>query len=327
MALFTLCYGRVSTLDQNIELQISQFESIGYDQLFVEKVSGRRRDRPEFLKLTDKALELRSQGHQVRVYVIEFSRWARDTAYSLETLSTLDEAGVEVIETTTGQPLTLKTSAGLTSVGLKALMAHAYSLDLSERLKRSHAQRRQQQRPTGGPLPWGYLRSEDKSQFIPNPDEWAFCRVVIERFLEGETLTGLIRWLWHEHDIRRSAAGLKQWLINPVLRGHLRYKDGAVLYDVHEPLITEAEYRQIQQRLDLNRRLRGKNKGRIYAVPTIVHCAACGEQCSTCSNRLTRYFFCYRAVKRGEVLSCVFHCFRPLGLIDGGPSFILSRPL
>ncbi|NER82272.1 MAG: recombinase family protein [Leptolyngbya sp. SIO1D8] len=308
MALFRLSYGRVSSLDQNIELQVSQFESIGYDELYIEKISGRRRDRPEFKRLVARALELRSQGHDVAVYVIEWTRWARDTAFSLYSLEKLEKAGVVVIEATTQKPVTMMTAAGVLDAGVKSVMAHYYSIELSERLKRSYIDRRKRQRLMGGPLPWGYVKSTDKSRFIPSKD-WALCREVIERFLDGETLTGLVRWLWAEHRIKKSSAGLRRWLINPILRGHIQYIDGSILYNRHDPLISESEWSSVQYRLKLNRQLRGKNKGRIYAVPSeVVICSRCGGKASTCCNKLTRYFYCYRAAKRGDCPAPTTYC-------------------
>jgi hypothetical protein len=64
--------------------------------------------------------------------------------------------------------------------------------------------------------------------------------------------------------------------------------------------MSEAEYQAVLGRLELNRQLRGINKGRIYPVPTLVFCARCGERANTCSNKVTRYFYCYRACKRGD---------------------------
>jgi DNA invertase Pin-like site-specific DNA recombinase len=299
MALHRLAYGRVSTDQQNIELQIAQFEALGYDELFVEKISGRRRDRPEFAKLISRAIELRQQGHDVQVLVIEWSRWARDTVYSLETLDKLERAGVQVLETTTGQPLTMRDSSGLVNAGLKALMAHGYSLDLSDRLKRSYAQRRRQGKPMAGPVPWGYQRNEGNTQLIPSED-WALCRAVVERYLEGDTLTDLIRWLYEQHGIKKS--NLKRWLLNPALRGHIAYNGGEdLLYNQHQPLITEREYQAILKRTDENRRIWGANKGRFFAVPnSLVFCARCGSQVHSCHNQRRRYFYCWKARKRGD---------------------------
>jgi hypothetical protein len=46
-------YAKVSTLDQNLKLQIQAFRKAGCKKLFCEKVSGVRRERPEFQRMVD----------------------------------------------------------------------------------------------------------------------------------------------------------------------------------------------------------------------------------------------------------------------------------
>lgn len=44
-------YGRVSTRDQNLDLQEDALRGAGCDQIFMEKVSGTRKVRPELDRL------------------------------------------------------------------------------------------------------------------------------------------------------------------------------------------------------------------------------------------------------------------------------------
>lgn len=46
-------YARVSTLDQNHEVQIEALKKAGCDRIFAEKVSGKSRKRPELLKMLE----------------------------------------------------------------------------------------------------------------------------------------------------------------------------------------------------------------------------------------------------------------------------------
>ena len=300
MALWRLCYGRVSTSDQNIDLQITQFEALGYDEIFVEKLSGRKIDRPEFIRLADRALELRSQGHDVVVYVIEWTRWARRTWFALQQLERLEKSGCTIIEATTGQSVTMQTSDGALSVGMKSLLAEHYSLQLSERQKRSYQDKRSKGKPMSGAAPFGYARSPENSRFVPGK-EWGIGRELVEMFLGGASQYDLCRFLWSKYKIKRSPRGVKGWLRNPVLRGHIQYQDGTLLLNRHEPLITEAEYRAIQHRFKLSSQLRGFNKGKIYAVPTgMLRCFHCNRSLTTLCNRSHRYFFCKYARQRGD---------------------------
>jgi DNA invertase Pin-like site-specific DNA recombinase len=57
-----LAYCRASTNKQELDLQLHLLSQQGYDELFQEHISGRRRDRPEFERLVSRALELAGQG-------------------------------------------------------------------------------------------------------------------------------------------------------------------------------------------------------------------------------------------------------------------------
>ena len=291
MAHYQLCYGRVSSKDQNLDLQIQQFQQqVEFDELFTESLSGRRRDRPEFLRLVDRALELRQHRHQVTVWVVEWTRWARDTVWAMESLAQLEAAGVQVKELTTGQEITLQTASGLLTTGVKSLMAHYYSVELSERLQRANVQMRRQGKPVNGVPPFGYQRSADNSRFEPGPD-WGKAREAVDYYLEVGSL-GKLAAMMKSRGITRSRTAWRVWIKNPVLRGHLHYlKTDEWRYNAHPALISEDEYKRIEYWIDLNRQLRGNNQGRIHAVPPIVECV-CGCRCRPINRRSNRYFLC-----------------------------------
>lgn len=46
-------YARVSTLDQNLDLQMHALRKAGCKKIFREKVSGASRERPEFQRMLD----------------------------------------------------------------------------------------------------------------------------------------------------------------------------------------------------------------------------------------------------------------------------------
>jgi DNA invertase Pin-like site-specific DNA recombinase len=292
MAHYQLCYGRVSTEEQSLKLQIQQFQQqLEFDELFAENVSGRRRDRPEFLRMVDRALELRQQRHQVTVWVVEWTRWARDTVWAMESLAQLETSGVIVKELTTGQEITLQTASGLLTTGVKSLMAHYYSVELGERIGRATVQMRRQGRPMGGPAPFGYQRSSDCSRYEPGPD-WAKAREAVEFYLEHGNLTALLNHIGERYGLYKTRGGWRAWLRSAALRGHLHYaRTDEWRYNTHQALISEEEYQRIDYLIGLNRQLRGHNQGRVYPVPPIVSCV-CGTRCRTFVGRSHRYFTC-----------------------------------
>lgn len=306
MALYRLFYGRVSSKDQNLDLQLAQAREMDFDQVFAERITGRRADRPEFLAMVEAALALRQQGHQVECWVVEWTRWARNTVYALDKVRQLEAAGVVIMELTTRQPVSLSTASGLITTGTKSLMAEYYSAELSERLQRSMVQRRKHNRPIGSRITFGYQRTPDKSRLEPSAD-WRLAREMAERFIAGQSISSLVAWLWQEHGICRSRQGLWGWLRSPVIRGHIVYYTGSstvdIRYNQHPALVSEAEARQIDYRLDLNRQLRGANAtATVYAVPNLVWCSQCGRKANSHMNgtRRHRYFECDHAIRRGD---------------------------
>ena len=80
-------YARVSTVEQNLDLQIQALKKMGCKRIFREKVSGSSRERPEFQRMLD---QLR---HGDTVIVRRLDPLARSTRDLLETMETIREAG------------------------------------------------------------------------------------------------------------------------------------------------------------------------------------------------------------------------------------------
>lgn len=94
-------YARVSTQDQNLELQLDALSAAGCEKVFVEKASGAQRDRPE-LKAS---LEYMRDGDTLVVWKLD--RLARSIKQLIETVEGLETRGIgfrsvtEAIDTTT----------------------------------------------------------------------------------------------------------------------------------------------------------------------------------------------------------------------------------
>jgi DNA invertase Pin-like site-specific DNA recombinase len=80
-------YARVSTLEQNLDLQIRALKKSGCKRIFQEKVSSTGRKRLEFLRMLDQIRE----GDTIVVWKLD--RLARSTRELLETMETIGEAG------------------------------------------------------------------------------------------------------------------------------------------------------------------------------------------------------------------------------------------
>jgi|SRR5690554_2354706 len=94
-------YARVSTQDQNPELQLDALKKAGCEKLFVEKASGAQRERPEL----QAALDFMRSGDMLVVWKLD--RLARSLKQLIETVETLEQRGIgfrsltEAIDTTT----------------------------------------------------------------------------------------------------------------------------------------------------------------------------------------------------------------------------------
>src|SRR4051794_41892650 len=83
-------YARVSTLDQNLDLQIDALEAAGCERTFTDRTSGARADRPG---LRD-ALAFAREGDVLAVWKCD--RLSRSLAHLIETVQELERRGVGV---------------------------------------------------------------------------------------------------------------------------------------------------------------------------------------------------------------------------------------
>lgn len=103
MASWKIGYARVSTQDQNPELQTNALTEAGCNRIYEEKASGAKRDRPELKK----ALEQCRPGDTLVVWKLD--RLARSMSQLIETINDLESREVgfisltENIDTTTAQ--------------------------------------------------------------------------------------------------------------------------------------------------------------------------------------------------------------------------------
>lgn len=94
-------YARVSTIDQNLDLQLDALKKLGCDHIYEEKASGKNKDRPE---LTHCLKSLRS-GDTLVVWRLD--RLGRSLQDLIHIVKTIESAGIafvsisENIDTTT----------------------------------------------------------------------------------------------------------------------------------------------------------------------------------------------------------------------------------
>ena len=83
-------YARVSTVDQNLDLQMQALKKAGCKKIFREKISGASRERPELQRMIDQV----RQGDTIVVWKLD--RLARSTRDLLDTMETIRESRRQV---------------------------------------------------------------------------------------------------------------------------------------------------------------------------------------------------------------------------------------
>lgn len=84
-------YARVSTQDQNLQMQKDELQKFGVFEIFEEKMSGKRKDRPAL----EEMLKCLRSGDRVVVYKLD--RISRSTKHLIELAEHFEEIGVEFI--------------------------------------------------------------------------------------------------------------------------------------------------------------------------------------------------------------------------------------
>ena len=84
-------YVRVSTAEQNPARQVELMKSLGVEKVFLDKISGKSTDRPQFNEM----LSFLRDGDTL--YVESFSRLSRSTKDLLNTVGVLSARGVQLV--------------------------------------------------------------------------------------------------------------------------------------------------------------------------------------------------------------------------------------
>jgi len=83
-------YARVSTLEQNLDRQLDSFDANGVEKVFTEKVTGKKFDRPELMKLIE---QLRDGDV---VIISELTRLGRSTKDLFEIVEQIQSRGANI---------------------------------------------------------------------------------------------------------------------------------------------------------------------------------------------------------------------------------------
>lgn len=136
-------YARVSTADQDPQLQIDALKAAGSVREFIETASGRASDRPQLRQ----ALEYLNPGDTLAVYRLD--RLARSTADAVRIMGELNNRGIEFRSLT--EAIDTRSPGGRMVYTVMAAVATLEAEIISERTKAGLATARSQGRIGGRP--------------------------------------------------------------------------------------------------------------------------------------------------------------------------------
>lgn len=268
------------------------------------RYSGSRRNSAWWPKLSG-AIDRAESGEVDTILVWKFSRTARNRLRWAVAIDRMDVLGGEIVSVT--EPMESRTAAGKFGRGVLGEM-NAYQADLiGETWKEAHARRIRSGRPANGKPRFGYTY-EKEAGFTPDPITGPTLRETYIRYIGGESVYSLVKWLndgptrpvgsygaksdgvWSDVTLRRVLdAGFAAGLLR-VNTGTPKQPSYEHVPGIHEPLITDDEWQAY-----LEARGRRRNSGRIerseYLLSGMVRCA-CGSPMTAGqfgANRTAKY--------------------------------------
>lgn len=253
------------------------------------RYSGSRRNSAWWPKLST-AIDRAESGEVDTILVWKFSRTARNRLRWAVAIDRMDVLGGEIISVT--EPMESRTASGKFARGVLGEM-NAYQADLiGETWKEAHQRRIRSGRPANGKPRFGYTY-EKEAGFTPDPIAGPTLRDAYVRYIGGESVYSLVKWLndgatrpvggygatgdglWSDRTLRRVmdsgfAAGLLRINTGTAAQPEYGFAPGA-----HQALITDAEWQAYREA-----RGRRSKSGRIerseYLLSGMVRCA-CGS--------------------------------------------------
>ena len=175
-----LGYARVSTDDQETNLQIDALEKAGCERIFQEKSSGTRHDRPELNRLLDQARE------RDIVLVWKVDRLGRSVKQLIETVEILHQAGVQ-LKSLTENIIDTTTPSGKLVFGVFALIAEFERDMLRQRTMAGLAAAKKRGRVGGKPRSLDSVKIK-KARVMLDSDQYTKTEVAKELGVSRHTL-------------------------------------------------------------------------------------------------------------------------------------------
>lgn len=248
----------------------------------------RGKERPAYQRM----LADLGDGLRDAVVVYNLDRLTR-RPIELEEFSALCErVGVTQVATVTSD-FDLGNDDGLFMARITAAVAAKESGRKSERIRRKHRELAEQGRPNGGRFrPFGY--AADRVTVVESEAE--VIRTLVVRYVAGESLRSLVRWL---NDEGIATVGGGEWR-SPTVRLMLASGRIAGLREHHgqvagpgqwPPIITPEERRQVLARMEAAA-VTGRRTPRRYLLSGLLRCGRCENKLFSSARGERRRYVC-----------------------------------
>jgi DNA invertase Pin-like site-specific DNA recombinase len=282
-------YARVSTRDQDPQLQINALEAAGCWPIVKEHASGVAKQRP----VLDQVLGQLARGDQFTVWKLD--RLGRSITFLHRTIEDLTERGVAFRSLT--DPIDTTSPQGRLQLGILASFAAFERELIRERTLAGKARMRAEGRHTGGPALYGW----EPDHVTVNESEAALIRLVTLHLLRGQPMGRIVDLInarpgWFPRPRRAD-----RWRVTPLIR--------ALENPTTASIVGDDQHRKLVKILGRNRG-QGKGGGRPARnlLSGILACARCGSPMYATQqggrNRAPQWVYKCRQAGGGRYVGC-----------------------
>lgn len=222
------------------------------------------------------ALKAARSGDIDRLWVLTLDRFDRDTS-ALRTFDEITALGVELW--TEAGPLDVESPEGYLSVSMQLAIARYQRDRIGKSWRQTHQHRLDRGLTHSGKARYGYQYDKDLHMHVVDPITGPILVKCYRRYIAGETVYSLIRWLNSEGHLTQagmpwSDRTLRRLMDTGFAAGVITYGD-ATYKGAHEKLITEQEWEHFCSVRDSRRRTSNTERSQ-YLLSGMLRCK-CGS--------------------------------------------------
>ncbi|MDJ0598148.1 MAG: recombinase family protein [Crocosphaera sp.] len=314
-------YARVSRKEQAengnaFKNQKERLLKANIDKLLSDIGSRTDDNRKDFLKLK----QLIEQGVVSKIVVTRVDRLSGNLMTLLELAELCDRLNCQI--SPLDEIVDITTAMGLLQYSMTGAIS-AYNVRLIRQKIRQGYQARQNRKAANPRPPYGYLVIKEK--YVLNPKTIDICQDMIYIYIKERSLSKATKIIFTKYEKKWSPAGFRNWLLNPVLRGHTPYKTEQnrtrrldtieeIIYNTHpdQILLSNQQYEMVKDIINYNKTHWGKNSQATTWVNPFVgllKCWGCGQTVDIIhkkrkSGKIVRYTNCRTRNNRFLGLTC-----------------------